>query len=339
MADSRILHRRASTGARIAALSHLEYRVWTQYLLSADDYGVMPAYAHILQGANPALRREPTETVQQALEQVVGIELVRRFDHQGEQFVWQPTWQEFQRIKHPRNTVYPPPPIERLGEADPETRKLFRNHHPIAKKHSGNNSEKIPPLARAAHARNTNTNTTTARQGGAGGFDRFWAAYPNKVAKVAARQAWTKLAPTEALVERILAALAGQARSPKWREDQGRFIPHPASWLNKRRWEDEGVSLPDRPALPRIPSDVVVVCEAAGIKRHDIESWFQTASITRDHATGIVRLIVESDDDRAWITRHYVEAIEAAIIARGGSKLVLAGPDPSAAAVLQEVHR
>lgn len=74
-------------------------------------------------------------------------------------------------------------------------------------------------------------------------FDRFWAHYPRKEAKGAARKAWMKRKPSEALTERIIAAVDRQKNTPKWKEEQGRFIPHPATWLNSERWEDEGTQV------------------------------------------------------------------------------------------------
>ena len=41
------------------------------------------------------------------------------------------------------------------------------------------------------------------------------------------------------LMERILQALALQKRSEQWTREDGRFVPHPATWINQRRWEDE----------------------------------------------------------------------------------------------------
>ncbi len=73
----------------------------------------------------------------------------------------------------------------------------------------------------------------------ADGFDRFWSAYPNKKAKDKARKAWEKLNADEALIERIMAALEKQKKSRQWTKDGGEFIPHPATWLNGRRWEDQ----------------------------------------------------------------------------------------------------
>jgi len=70
-------------------------------------------------------------------------------------------------------------------------------------------------------------------------FARFWSAYPKKVAKVDARRAWAKLRPDAALVERIIAGVERYAGTEGWTKDGGRFIPHPATFLNKRRWDDE----------------------------------------------------------------------------------------------------
>jgi hypothetical protein len=71
------------------------------------------------------------------------------------------------------------------------------------------------------------------------GFARFWESYPKRKAKAAAQRAWSKLAPSPELLRTILAAVERQKASADWQREEGRFIPHPASWLNQRRWEDE----------------------------------------------------------------------------------------------------
>lgn len=71
------------------------------------------------------------------------------------------------------------------------------------------------------------------------GFDRFWAAYPKKTAKPDAVKAFGKLKPDADLLDTILGAIERQKATAQWQEDGGRFIPHPATWLNGRRWEDE----------------------------------------------------------------------------------------------------
>ena len=71
---------------------------------------------------------------------------------------------------------------------------------------------------------------------------KFWPAYPRKVAKASAAKAFAKINPDDALLTRMLAALAVHVSSEQWRRDDGRYIPHPATWLNQRRWEDEAES-------------------------------------------------------------------------------------------------
>ncbi len=76
-------------------------------------------------------------------------------------------------------------------------------------------------------------------------FDLFWEKYPRKTAKQQALSAWRKLKPDEKLVERIIAAIDKHKRSTQWTQDNGQFVPYPATWLNGRRWEDEITEVKD----------------------------------------------------------------------------------------------
>jgi len=75
--------------------------------------------------------------------------------------------------------------------------------------------------------------------GGVGGFQPFWITYPRKVGRVAALKAWDTLAPSAELAERMIQAVLDQKCWPQWLSDGGRFIPHPATWIRGRRWEDQ----------------------------------------------------------------------------------------------------
>jgi hypothetical protein len=65
-------------------------------------------------------------------------------------------------------------------------------------------------------------------------FLKFWNIYPRKESKADAVKAFKKIKPSE--VEKILwhVPVFCQGKEPQ-------FIPHPASYLNKRRWEDEQI--------------------------------------------------------------------------------------------------
>jgi uncharacterized protein YdaU (DUF1376 family) len=70
------------------------------------------------------------------------------------------------------------------------------------------------------------------------GFEEFWRAYPRKVGKDAAAKAFARRKVDAALLAQILGALERQRPHLDLRDD-GRFIPHPSTWLNEGRWLDE----------------------------------------------------------------------------------------------------
>lgn len=72
-------------------------------------------------------------------------------------------------------------------------------------------------------------------------FLQFWTAYPRKESKARALEAFKKISFVNGDFEKLLAALEAAKGSDQWRRDGGKFIPHPATWLNDRRFEDEVV--------------------------------------------------------------------------------------------------
>ena len=69
-------------------------------------------------------------------------------------------------------------------------------------------------------------------------FGRFWDTYPRKTGKKAALHAWSK-AGDKPDIEEIVTAIEAQKQSAQWQKDGGQFIPHPATWLNQGRWDDD----------------------------------------------------------------------------------------------------
>lgn len=72
-------------------------------------------------------------------------------------------------------------------------------------------------------------------------FNRFWAAYPRKDAKGAARKAFEK-AIRKIPADRIIAAVQAWPFDAQLKP-HGDFRPHAATWLNAERWEDEAVQV------------------------------------------------------------------------------------------------
>jgi uncharacterized protein YdaU (DUF1376 family) len=70
-------------------------------------------------------------------------------------------------------------------------------------------------------------------------FLEFWSQYPRKKSKGQAWKAWQRLRPNADLGQQIADGLNRAKSSKDWKRDNGKFIPHPATWLNARGWEDE----------------------------------------------------------------------------------------------------
>lgn len=85
-------------------------------------------------------------------------------------------------------------------------------------------------------------------------FPLFWEKYPKKKSKGDAEKAWAALNPDELLQNRIFDALEQAKTSDEWTKDMGKFIPHPATWLRRRGWEDEFFS-PDDPMKRFLEND------------------------------------------------------------------------------------
>jgi hypothetical protein len=77
-------------------------------------------------------------------------------------------------------------------------------------------------------------------------FADFWQAYPRKVGRGAAEKAFSAAIAKGASAADIAAGLNRQT----WPEDP-RFVPHPATWLNQARWQDD----PDAAAPPPATAD------------------------------------------------------------------------------------
>ncbi|HJD68243.1 MAG TPA: hypothetical protein K8V54_00685 [Corynebacterium kroppenstedtii] len=87
-------------------------------------------------------------------------------------------------------------------------------------------------------------------------FTAFWAAYPRKVGKDRARKAF-KSACRRAELSDILAGARRFAAEKKNKDVQ--YIPHPATWLNDGRWDDqpepEHTPTRDTPNRPKTESE------------------------------------------------------------------------------------
>lgn len=68
-------------------------------------------------------------------------------------------------------------------------------------------------------------------------FESFWKVYPKKIGKEKCKNWFKSHKPKEDLVQKMIEAVEVQKKSKQWSDPQ--YIPHPYTWLNQGRWEDE----------------------------------------------------------------------------------------------------
>lgn len=92
-----------------------------------------------------------------------------------------------------------------------------------------------------------------------GSFDIFWNLYPRKTAKENARKSWSKIPQTDRPI--LMIALEKQIQAGHLNLNEKEFIPHPATWLNQKRWEEEIIPHRNNNGQPK---NKTVVCHFCG---------------------------------------------------------------------------
>lgn len=126
-----------------------------------------------------------------------------------------------------------------------EKRKSTKSTSSLSVAECRGESHGVAKVAPVAVAVDVSVTTDTASKPTPGakaplrGFDVFWLSYPNKKNKGKAESIWKRIKPNAQLHEAILHGVERAKTSEQWSKDGGKFIPHPATWLNARGWEDE----------------------------------------------------------------------------------------------------
>ena len=234
---NRIIKESICKSGTIDQLSADEEVFFYRLLVNCDDFGRFSADANLLASLlYPRRRTLKAATVKKWLTALAKSGLVELYKNSEDVLLQVVTWDKHQRVRSKRSK-YPSPAdegSEMLPSAD------IRCHPLSIDVNCPPNPIQSNPIRIQSES---NLNPIQSPKSKANvipdDFNEFWSAYPKKVGKKDAAKAWQKLKPDEALTKTILDGVKKWQESKQWAEDGGRFIPHPATFLNGERWNDE----------------------------------------------------------------------------------------------------
>lgn len=217
---NRIIKESVCVSDSIDSLSWFEEVLFYRLIVNCDDYGRFDGRAAVIKSRLFPLKDSVTvKAVSDAINKLASAELVTLYVFEGKPYLYLPTWDKHQQVRA-RRSKYPEPSSD-LISSDIICNQMISD---------------VPVI----QSKNESKNESESKSAREEAFDVFWAAYPRKVGKGAARKAFAKL--PAAVFPLLVPAVEAQKQCAQWRKNGGEYIPNPATWLNQERWEDK---LPD----------------------------------------------------------------------------------------------
>lgn len=167
--------------------------------------------------------------ISRGLQNLISARLLSLYDSEAGKVLRVTNWAKHQKVSNPTASKYSSMDLYEVGqeprndaESAPETTVTVQSSTEVSR---GLNTEG----ERGREVKKTSS--TPSKE-----FEEFWKSYPRKVGKGAAIKAHAKALKTagheqiQSGVESLRISVAG--KDPK-------FTPHPSTWLNEMRWEDE----------------------------------------------------------------------------------------------------
>jgi hypothetical protein len=212
--QKRMIHMKMWASEQIGKLSLSARLLYIGTIVLGDDEGRLRG--------NPAFLRSQIflydedisiNDVKIWLDEIINQRLLIPYLIEEETYLYHPNWIRYQQLRKDRlkDSFIPAPDWQPNGNQM---------------------ATKCPPKIREDKIREDKINNLLTS------FAEFWLAYPKKVSRKVAEKSWLHIKPNETLFKKIMSALEVVKKSDGWVKDDGKFIPHPSTWLNQERWDD-----------------------------------------------------------------------------------------------------
>ena len=212
---NRIIKESICTSDSIDTLGWFDEVLFYRLIVNCDDFGRFDGRTAVIKNRLFPLKDNLTlKSVETAINKLARAGLITPYTSGGKPFLSLPTWNEHQSIRAKRSR-YPEPEIicnqMQADESECPRNPIQSNTNPIRESEPADATDEA--------------------------FNEFWSAYPKKVGKKEAQKAFAKVPKAD--WPKLVPAVEAQKKSKQWRKDDGQYIPHPATWLNQGRWEDQ----------------------------------------------------------------------------------------------------
>lgn len=189
---------------------------------NSDDYGVVKGHHAWLKNNIFPYDDIKTSEFQKWLLELERIQVIFQFEVNSEKYYYIKNFQKHQTINRPSQIKNPTPPGG-INKGSMSTHGVLTAEVKLSK--------------REVKLKEIKLNTPVCER--PTNFEQFWKIYPKKKSQGQAEKAFLKLNPDEQLLAVILEAVGRATKSEDWVKEKGRFIPHPATWINAKGWLDQ----------------------------------------------------------------------------------------------------
>ena len=225
----RMIHTSIWASEQFATLSKTGRLLFIGIITHSDDEGRFKASSALIRAEIFPYDDMSSEAIEKEINNVADSGLIVLYEVNGQRYGYLPTWETYQTLRKDRvkSSSIPTP-----TGWQPSDNQVATNGQP----NDGVREGKI----REGKA------VTTAGQpdGYPETFEEVWKIYPRKTGKGEAAKSWGKLKPSAQLIIKIKSSIETYKKTKQWLKDDGQFIPHLATFLNQRRFDDEPTGTP-----------------------------------------------------------------------------------------------
>lgn len=247
MAKGRIISRSISTSRKVNRLTDRAALLYTWSIAHTDDYGRIEGDAISIKAIVAPMRDYNLTQIEEDLDIIEKLGLITRYEAQGEKYLEITGFDNHQTFRpdRPRRAECP----DNAGKFPSDIPTTYQRHTsdiPV-----GENRQRKSSQVKLSQVKSSNTlvqgrekKKVVASGEYPEAFEDVWKIYPRKTGKGSALKAWETLAPGAALTIKIGASIEAYKKTKQWLKDDGQFIPHLATFINQRRFDDEPEGTP-----------------------------------------------------------------------------------------------